>query len=588
MSGRASNHDVRKAISTRPTEPTDPDRIQAVLPDSARDSVVSVQRLFFGVAFVAGALTATIASLTLVGWAADVESLQRGGTRFAPMMPATAVALIALGSSLVALAGRPGRARAWGARAAAVFAAMVGLLTLIQYTVPWEIGMDLLLFPEALADEGLPYPGRMEPAAAVALLLLGLSLSVYDLASERVHRGAEILVIVAMLIGLETLFGYAFGMEALGGIARFPTVPIHTALALLCLSVGTAVLRTQRGRLRILASPGAAGVALRRLIPVSVAGPFLVGWLIFLGVAAGFFSGATGLTLFVSLICALLLFVVGWTIQELNRIDHERVTLLWREREARDEAEDANRAKDKFLGVMSHELRTPLNSVLSYAALLDAGIKGPLNDDQREYVERIRRSGEHLASMIEEILQFARSQQGVLEADTRPVDAVELAREALAVVAHEVDHEAVEIHRQLPAGPVEIRTDPEKVLQVLVNLLGNALKFTKEGRVGIRMWSEEGRLAYEVWDTGPGIPPEDRERVFKEFAQLEPNVNGRKGTGLGLAISRAYAEVVGGRLELDSWVGRGSVFRLVLPLEAPEADVGAATAAPLLGRSPNA
>jgi signal transduction histidine kinase len=212
-----------------------------------------------------------------------------------------------------------------------------------------------------------------------------------------------------------------------------------------------------------------------------------------------------------------------------------------------------------------------LNSVISYADILDAGIKGPLNDDQLHYVKRIRISGAHLRSMIEELLQFTRAQNGAVTVEIRQVDAAELAREALAVVAHEVDTGTVEVHHQLPDEPLEIHTDPDKVLHVLVNLLANALKFTKRGRVGLRVLEEGRSVVFEVWDTGPGIPKEHRERIFQEFTQLETDGDGRKGTGLGLAIGRAYADLLDARLEVDSWVGRGSVFRLVLPNDGARA-----------------
>jgi two-component system, sensor histidine kinase ChiS len=167
--------------------------------------------------------------------------------------------------------------------------------------------------------------------------------------------------------------------------------------------------------------------------------------------------------------------------------------------------------------------------------------------------------------MIDELLEFTRARRGVIKPELRCVDAIELAREALAVVQHESKSSRVELCDQLPTGPVEVHTDPDKVLHVLVNFLGNALKFTQEGRVGIRLLQDERGVVYEVWDTGPGIPREHRDHIFQEFIRLERTTKGRKGTGLGLAICARFAEMVGGKVELDSWVGRGSVFRLVLP-----------------------
>ena len=540
-------------------------------PDQSDDPLEHVPRLFHAAAVVAGGIACLTSLLVLLGWTADVEALRKAGMRSPAVTPLAAASLLTLGLALTLLAGRPGPWLGRAGRSLAFLAAAAGLLTVIEYVLAVRTGIDLLPFPEAVAQAGLPDSGRVPPASAVAILLLGGSLVVYDLASVTVHRVAEFVVLLVTVIALEALFGYAFGMEAPYGLSGFPAMPLQTAVALLALTVGTALLRTHRGGLRILADPGAAGVALRRLIPVCVAGPFLIGWLTFFGVTTEFFSTASGLTFSVSLMCVLLLLAVGWTTRELNRIDRERVGLLRSEREARDAAEEANRAKSEFLGVMSHELRTPLNSVISYADILDAGIKGPLNDDQLHYVKRIRISGAHLRSMIEELLQFTSAQKGAVTLEIRPVDAAELAREALAVVAHEVDTGTVEVHHQLPDEPLEIHTDPDKVLHVLVNLLANALKFTKRGRVGLRVLEESRSVVFEVWDTGPGIPKEHRERIFQEFTQLETDGDGRKGTGLGLAIGRAYADLLDGRLEVDSWVGRGSVFRLVLPNDGARA-----------------
>jgi signal transduction histidine kinase len=536
------------------------------------DPDAGVRRRFERATYAAGIFASVVALLALLDWAGYVDALLRSGTRLSPMVPNAAVSVLVLSAALALLVGRPGRVAGWAARSLALLAAVVGLLSLIQYLFPFEVGIDLLILPAAVIGEGLPTPGRIEPAAALAILLLGVSLTVYDLRSRRVHHVAEIMLFLVTVIVLETLFGRAFGMNVLYGLGHFPAMPVDKALVLLALAVGTILLRADRGWFRVLAAPGAAGVTLRMMIPFAVAVPFLLGWLAYLGVTTDRFTAATGLTLLVSVMCLLLLLAVGWTTQELYRIDQERESLLQSEREARDEAEQASRAKSDFLGVMSHELRTPLNGVISYAELLEVGTKGPLNEDQLRYVQRIRTAGSRLCSMIDELLLFARARRGVIETTVRCVDAVELALEALAMVRHEADSSKIELCRQFPPGPVEIHTDPDKVVQVLVNFLGNALKFTQAGRVGLRLRHDHRDVVYEVWDTGPGVAGEHRERIFQEFTQLETATKGRKGAGLGLAISASFAEMVGGKVELDSWVGRGSVFRLVLPRGGGRAD----------------
>jgi len=522
------------------------------------------------VALVAASLASLVPLASLLAWTTGFDVL--GAVGASPIRPHVAAAIVALAAAMVLLAERPPPVVEWMTRALSATVVVAGALAFWQYLSPADTSGS---GPYIEGAVGFADALRMEPASALTLVLLGSSLTLYDLRSERLHRAAEMLVLVSAVIAFEVLFEHAFGMDSLYGlVGTFPAASVQITLSLLVLAVGAASLRPHRGWFRIIVDPGAAGVTVRRLIPVSVAVPFLVGWLTYLGVTADVLSPATGLTLLVSAMGVLLLFAVGWTTRELHRIDQERRALLESERQARDEAEKASRAKSDFLGVMSHELRTPLNSVVAYADLLEREVKGPLNPDQLRYVGRIRIGAQHLRSMIDEILEFTRARRGVIEADLRRVDAVELAREALAVVRHEADPGVIELRPQLPPGPVEVRTDPEKVLHVLVNFLGNALKFTERGRVGLRLRREGGRIVYEVWDTGPGIPVEHRERIFQEFTQLQPDGTGRRGAGLGLAICRSYAETIGGTVEVDSWVGRGSVFRLILPhAESAEAGV---------------
>ncbi len=566
----------RQKALVRAGECREPREDQSSSNESAVGSAEVVRKGFERTALAAGIFASMVALLALLGWA-GVGGSVGSGSWFPPMVPNAAGSILMLGAALALLAGRHGRVAGWVARSLALLAAVVGLLNLIQY------------FPVGAMGGALGNPGRIEPAAALAILLLGLSLAGYDLRSRRVHHVAEILLLVAAVIAIETLFGRAFGMNVTYALGRFPAMSVNKALAFSALALGIVLLRPHRGWFRVLAAPGTAGVTLRRLIPVALAAPFLIGWLTYIGVISDRLSVATGMTLLVSLMCLLLLSAVAWTTRELHRIDQERLSLLRSERGARAHAEQESADKSDFLGFMSHEFRTPLNGVVSYAELLEIGFKGPLNEDQLRYVRRIRSAGSHLCSMIDELLEFTRARRGVIKLEERCVDAVELAREALAVVHHESKSSRTELCDQLPAGPLEIHTDPDKVLHVLVNFLGNALKFTQEGRVGIRLLHDDRGVVYEVWDTGPGIPREHRHHIFQEFIQLETMTTGRKGTGLGLAICARFAEMVGGEVELDSWVGRGSVFRLILPRGSGPVDPHAQhaeEAGPAYARSP--
>jgi PAS domain S-box-containing protein len=244
----------------------------------------------------------------------------------------------------------------------------------------------------------------------------------------------------------------------------------------------------------------------------------------------------------------------------------ERARLHEAELTARQQAELANRAKAQFLATMSHELRTPLNAIAGYAQLIELGVHGPITNEQREDVLRIQRSQHHLLGLIDNILNFARIEAG--RVDYRPSD-VRIA-ELLSAVSEVVAPlgAAKGLGLQWPlADDVMVHADAEKARQVLLNLLSNAVKFTPAGgRVWLEIAPSSTTVDIVVHDTGAGIPPQDHERIFEPFVQLDWSLHSRRdGTGLGLAISRDLARGMGGELIVQSEVGNGSSFVLTLP-----------------------
>jgi signal transduction histidine kinase len=232
------------------------------------------------------------------------------------------------------------------------------------------------------------------------------------------------------------------------------------------------------------------------------------------------------------------------------------------------QAEALDLARARFLAMLSHELRTPLNAILGFADVLLSEADGPLTPSAREDLDTIRSSGEHLRSLIDDILDLSAMETGNLRLERRIVDVHEIAEQVLREAQPLVAGRRIVLRLESTPG-VLAWADPRRVRQVLANLVGNAVKFTAEGRVSVSTRQGQGVAVVEVADTGPGIAEHELASVFLEYRQAGDASSRRKGTGLGLAIARRLVRAHDGEIELTSEVGRGSTFRVTLPSEAP-------------------
>ncbi len=257
-------------------------------------------------------------------------------------------------------------------------------------------------------------------------------------------------------------------------------------------------------------------------------------------------------------------------------VEVERTKLLIREREAREEAESANRVKSEFLSTMSHELRTPMNAIMGFTQRLLKKLGPSLEGRELDALQTVDRNAKHLLGLINDILDLSKIESGKMELNQSSFDLLDVIRDVSRQAAALLDNKPVEIKLELPDEPFRYYGDPVRIWQVILNLLSNGIKYTNEGTVTVTAEKTKdeslGRAArISVRDTGIGIKPEDLRRLFQKFTQLDASSTRKVGgTGLGLVITDQFAKMHGGRIDVTSQYGVGSEFTVILPLEVAD------------------
>jgi signal transduction histidine kinase len=236
---------------------------------------------------------------------------------------------------------------------------------------------------------------------------------------------------------------------------------------------------------------------------------------------------------------------------------------------ALEQAERANSIKSVFLASMSHELRTPLNSVINFTKFVVKGTVGPVNEEQEEMLYGVIDSAKHLLSLINDVLDMSKIESGTLQLFVEDnIDVNAILNTAVSTGRSLITENPVTLETNFDTPLPAIRGDRQRILQILLNIISNACKFTEEGSIKVMTHQNEDTIEIAVQDTGPGIAPEDQSAVFEPFKQTETGLRQGGGTGLGMPISKRLAEAHGGQLWLESVPGQGSTFYVRLPVKS--------------------
>ena len=422
-------------------------------------------------------------------------------------------------------------------------------------------------------------PETMGANTAAAFLFYVIAISLLS-RGPRLAVPSQLLALGGLFVAFISLLGYLLNAQIFLSVFSEAWLCLQTVGGLFTLGIAILAARPRHGMVAVLLRNNPAGIVARRMIAPAILAPIAIGWAANQGLKAEYYDAGFACSI---VVLGSIIVICGVTVRsvvELNRVERERQRLTnehllsdARERGAR----EASQMKSDFVANVSHELRTPMNGVLGMTNLL---LGSHLTSDQREQVETIRQSGEALLTLVNEILDFSKIEAGKIELEAKPFSIQVCVDEVIALFTSVARRGKINLISRIGTGsPGTFVGDAARVRQVLINLAGNALKFTDEGEVTIEVDAVQlpngiYELQFEVSDSGIGISEGAMEVLFRPFHQVDNSATRRHGgTGLGLNICKRLVELMGGTITARSVLDVGSTFRFTLPMAAAEEEI---------------
>lgn len=511
---------------------------------------LKIKRRMFIYSLAAPIVVIVVAILVLVGWQLNIEVLKRVLPGLVAMNPITAICFILAASAALLLSIHPlsKQRRA----IAAVLSSIVGIIgggIFGRYIWNYDFWPDRLFFADKLDVFG-QVPNMMAPRTSLSFLLIGLSLLLINtvVRTSRSTRAAQYIILAVTFLSVFAILGYAYGSRSLIGSTSFIPTALHTAASFVLLSTAILATRPKDGIMFLFSNDEAAGYITRRLLMVAVLIPGVLGWLRVMGQRAQLYDTETGAAFMVIASIFMLVLIIWISGGVLYRKELE-----------------VERSKDEFLGLATHQLQTPLTGIKLQLGTLQEGYYGKLKAEQLEAINEADEANEREIRIVQDLLNVAHADSGRMVLKKVETNLDELVADIIK------EHSSIITQRKqtitFHADKVVAVVDPNRMRMAVDNLISNASKYTPdEGKIEVGVSETPEEIRIKVGDSGVGIAKQDIEKLFGKFTRLDnPLSQTRGGTGLGMYLVRKIIDLHKARIDVESEVGKGSTFTIVLP-----------------------